>query len=58
MWNAGPESVRWISIGTRKADFDIGDILKFITVRAREAEQTANRRETDPNRTELIELLC
>ena len=27
-WNAGPESVRWISIGARKAEFDITEIFE------------------------------
>ena len=40
MWNAGPESVRWISIGGRKADIDITDIFKSGVSDFEEAELT------------------
>ena len=51
MWNAGPESVRWISIGRMEGRFDITDILKSGGSDLVEVEQTADKR-IDPNETD------
>ena len=51
MLNAGPESVRWISIRGTEGRFDITDILKSGGSDLVEVEQTADKR-IDPNETD------